>query len=75
MGFRHDPRPVPRADQAVQAPANEALAEELWFPGGGGSLPASPIHKNILDERWTAYKAGRMKRIILPELERRLARW
>lgn len=50
------------------------LAEELWFSGVDDSLPAHPTHKKILDERWTAYKEGQVRRITLPELERRLAR-
>ena len=50
------------------------LAEELWFSGVDDSLPVSPVHKKILDERWGAYKSGKVKRITLPELERRLAR-
>ncbi len=50
------------------------LAEELWFSGVDDSLPVSPVHKKILDERWAAYKTGKVKRITLPDLERRLAR-
>ncbi|MBI2949631.1 MAG: addiction module protein [Verrucomicrobia bacterium] len=50
------------------------LAEEPWFSGVDDSLPVSARHRRILDERWTAYQAGRAKRISLPELERRLAR-
>jgi putative addiction module component (TIGR02574 family) len=50
------------------------LAEELWFSGVDDSLPVNPAHKKILDERWAAYKSGKVKRITLPELERRLAR-
>jgi hypothetical protein len=50
------------------------LAEELWFSGVDDTLPVNPTHKKILNERWTAYKAGSVKRITLSELERRLAR-
>ena len=50
------------------------LAEELWFSGVDDSLPVNPVHKQILDQRWTAYKSGKVKRITLPELERRLVR-
>ncbi len=50
------------------------LAEELWFSGVDDSLPVSLTHKKILDERWAAYKGGKVKRITLSELERRLAR-
>lgn len=49
-----------------------ALAEELWFSGVDDSLPVSQHHRRILDERWSAYQAGRTKRIPLEELERRL---
>ena len=50
------------------------LGEELWFSAVDDSLSVSPAHKKILSERWAAYKAGKTKRITLPELERRLAR-
>lgn len=50
------------------------LAEELWFSGVDDSLPVSAEHKAVLDERWNAYKQGDVKRISLPELERRLRR-
>ncbi len=50
------------------------LAEELWFSGVDDSLPVSSVHKKIIDERWAAYQAGKVKRITLPELERRLDR-
>lgn len=50
------------------------LAEELWFSSVDDSLPVNSVHKKILDERWTAYKSRKMKRITLPELERHLAR-
>lgn len=50
------------------------LAEELWFSGVDDSLPVNPVHKKILDERWAAYKTGKIRRIPLSELERRLAR-
>jgi len=50
------------------------LAEELWFSGVDDSMPIGPLEKQLLDERWAAYKAGRVKRISLKELERRLKR-
>jgi hypothetical protein len=50
------------------------LAEEPWFSGEDDSLSVSPVQKNISDERWTAYKTGKMTHITLSELERRLAR-
>jgi hypothetical protein len=50
------------------------LAEELWFSGVDDSLAVSVRHRKILDERWSAYQAGRAKHVPLSELERRLAR-
>ena len=51
-----------------------ALAEELWFSGVDDRLLVSARHRAILDERWSAYRNGRAKRMTLSELERRLAR-
>jgi hypothetical protein len=50
------------------------LAEELWFSGVDDSLPVSTAHKKIVDERWAGYRTGKVKRIALSELARRLAR-
>ena len=50
------------------------LAEELWFSGVDDSLPVSARHRKTLDERWSAYQAGRARRVSLSDLERRLAR-
>jgi len=50
------------------------LAEELWFSGVDDSMRVDPLDKLLLDERWTAYRAGKAKRISLSELERRLKR-
>ena len=50
------------------------LAEELWFSSVDDRLPVSPVHKAIIDERWTAYKSGNLKRMSFAELERRLAK-
>lgn len=35
------------------------LAEELWFSGVDDSLPVKPVHKKILDERWSATSPAR----------------
>ena len=48
------------------------LAEELWFSSVDDSMPVEPLHKQLLDERWKAYRAGKANRISLNELERRL---
>jgi putative addiction module component (TIGR02574 family) len=50
------------------------LAEELWFSGVDDSMPVDPLDKQLLEERWNAYRAGKAKRISLNELERRLSR-
>ena len=50
------------------------LAEELWFSGVDDSMPVEPLDKQLLEERWNAYRAGKVKRISLNELERRLSR-
>jgi putative addiction module component (TIGR02574 family) len=50
------------------------LAEELWFSGVDDSFSVGRIEREILDERWKAYRAGKSKRISLDELERRLKR-
>ena len=50
------------------------LAEDLWFSGIDDSLPVSPRHRSMLEERWSAYRKGRAKRVTLSELERRLVR-
>ena len=49
------------------------LAEELWFSGVDDALPASARHRAILNERWSAYQKGIVKRVTLSELERRLS--
>ena len=50
------------------------LAEELWLSSIDDSAPVSAEHKKILDERWAAYRSGKVKPISMEELERRLAR-
>jgi putative addiction module component (TIGR02574 family) len=50
------------------------LAEELWFSGVDDGVPVSTKHKAVLEERWEAYKKGRLKRLSLHELEQRLRR-
>jgi putative addiction module component (TIGR02574 family) len=51
-----------------------ALAEELWFSGVDDDLPVSARHRAMLDERWSAYQKGRVKRLTLSELEQRISR-
>jgi len=50
------------------------LAEELWFSGVDDGWPVSKSHRAILDQRWSAYKKGRVRRLTLSELERRVSR-
>ncbi|MDB6166799.1 MAG: hypothetical protein JWQ83_1939 [Lacunisphaera sp.] len=55
----------------VDVPSNRHLSRRhhlLIHPA------TNPVPKKILDARWTAHKTGKVKRITLPELERRLAR-
>ena len=49
------------------------LAEELWLSGVDDALPVNTRHRAILDERWNAYQKGRVKRMTLSELDRRLS--
>jgi len=50
------------------------LAEELWFASVDDSLPVSATQRAVLDERWQSYRKGRVKRLSLDDLERRLQR-
>lgn len=50
------------------------LAEELWREAVDDSLPVRSDDRALLDSRWKAYRAGKVERISLEELERRVAR-
>jgi putative addiction module component (TIGR02574 family) len=50
------------------------LAEELWLAAVDDSKPMSAQHRRLVDGRWTAYRAGMVKRISMAELEARIAR-
>lgn len=50
------------------------LAEELWVSGIDDDVPVSPADRRLLDNRWRDYESGKLKRITLAELERRLAK-
>jgi putative addiction module component (TIGR02574 family) len=50
------------------------LAEELWREAVDDSQPVSTDDRALLDSRWKAYRAGKVGRISLQELERRVAR-
>lgn len=50
------------------------LAEELWFSGVDDDLAVRAEQKSELDGRWKAYKRGRIRRLSMQELTRRLGR-
>lgn len=50
------------------------LADELWQAGVSDSIPVPAEQKKLLDSRWSAYKAGKAKRISMAELNRRASR-
>ena len=50
------------------------LAEELWRAAVDDALPVRAEDRALLDARWKAYRAGKVQRISLGELERRVAR-
>ena len=49
------------------------LAEELWREAVDDSVAVSADDRALLDSRWKAYRAGKVERISLQELERRVA--
>lgn len=64
---------IARAAKKLPAKKQLKLAEEIWFSGVDDSLPVSATHRRMLDERWAAYRSGKVTRISRAELERRLA--
>jgi putative addiction module component (TIGR02574 family) len=50
------------------------LAEELWCEAVDDTASVSAADRVLLDSRWKAYRAGKVERISLEELERRVAR-
>jgi len=50
------------------------LAEELWLSAVDDSKPISAEHRRLVDSRWRVYRAGKVKRISMAELEARIAR-
>ena len=50
------------------------LADELWGAGVDDRRPVSAEDRALLDSRWKAYRSGKVERISLEELERRVAR-
>ena len=50
------------------------LAEELWLDAVDDGKRMSAKHRRLVDSRWTAYRAGKVKRISMAELEARVGR-
>jgi putative addiction module component (TIGR02574 family) len=50
------------------------LAEELWRNAVDDRAPVSVADRALLDSRWKDYRSGKLARISLAELERRVAR-
>lgn len=50
------------------------LADELWREAVDDRVSVSAEDRALLDSRWKAYRAGKVERITLEELERRVAR-
>lgn len=50
------------------------LADELWQSSVDDSTKVPVWHQDTLDQRWSDYRSGKVKRISLKELERRLAK-
>ena len=48
------------------------LADELWQSGISDATRVPVRQQKILTERWSAYKSGKMKRISISELSKRL---
>ena len=49
------------------------IAERLWLSvADEGAMPVPASHRKVLDERWSAYRAGKSKPISHVELMRRL---
>ncbi len=48
------------------------LADELWLSCVDNRSNTAKRHQDTLEERWSAYRGGMVKRISLEELERRL---
>lgn len=50
------------------------LADELWLSGVDDKTKVPAWHREILDQRLSDYRSGKVKGISLEELERRLAK-
>jgi hypothetical protein len=50
------------------------LAEELWMAALEDTKTLSADHRRLVDERWSKYRAGKVKRLTMNELEQRMAK-
>jgi putative addiction module component (TIGR02574 family) len=50
------------------------LADELWLSCMDDRSKTPKWHQETLEQRWSAYRCGKVKRISLKELECRLAK-
>lgn len=50
------------------------LAEELWLDAVDDGKKMTAQHRRLVDTRWGAYRAGKVKRISMAELEARVGR-
>lgn len=48
------------------------LADELWLSCMKDRSKTPKWHQETLEQRWSEYRSGKVKRITLNELERRL---
>lgn len=64
---------ITRAAKKLPARQRLKLAEEIWLSGVEDKLPVSAAQRQLLDQRWTDYRAGKISRISRSELDRRLA--
>jgi len=50
------------------------LADELWLSCMDDRSKTPKWHQETLEQRWSEYRDGKVKRITLKELERRLSK-
>ena len=50
------------------------LADELWQAGISNTMPVTAPQKQLLNERWASYGAGKSQRLSLAELASKVDR-
>jgi putative addiction module component (TIGR02574 family) len=50
-----------------------SLADELWQSGVSESAPVPSRQQELLNDRWREYRSGKIKRVSMDELSKRLA--